>query len=93
MENIIENYLNNTNKYSAMKSNVNKAFNLWLYEIIVNDNVLYFWNLYELEIYIIDYSAIYMGMLFVSLMRHGNPDTLIPTIVAGSSLKIKVWGL
>jgi len=34
-----------------------------------------------------------MGMLFVSLMRHGNPDTIIPTIVAGSSLKIKVWGL
>jgi len=34
-----------------------------------------------------------MGMLFVSLMRHENPDTLIPTIVAGSSLKIKVWGL
>ena len=38
---IIENYLNNTNKYSVMKSNVNKAFNFWLYEIIVNGNVLY----------------------------------------------------
>ena len=54
---IIENYLNNTNKYSVMKSNVNKAFNFWLYEIIVNGNVLYLlpiiWikNIYDWFIY------------------------------------------
>ena len=57
MANIIENYLNNTNKYSVMKSNVNKAFNFWLYEIIVNGNVLYLlpiiWikNIYDWFIY------------------------------------------
>lgn len=32
-------------------------------------------------------------MLFISLIMDNSPQTHIPTLVAGSSSKIKVWGL